>query len=241
MKGSSSFFAHFLEGVHGRQKVAICSLVPRKGAAIRIVALIPQLASFNEKKESEVAAGFHLIFLPFSNELRAIDYPALEPKQETIEAAISLIEAASVDYDLGNNTNPVLNRHFSLLKNIALNESNEDSISDDTVPNYNSIFERCSAVMKSFNSSISSVVSDEVTALKRQAIKSETGLKKKLKSEAISDLSVEEVKSYIQMNTLKKLTVEKLVGFLSSHNEKIKSKKKADLLAQVEAFIEIQG
>jgi hypothetical protein len=146
-----------------------------------------------------------------------------------------------MDYDLGNNTNPVLNRHFSLLKNIALNESNEDSISDDTVPNYNSIFERCSAVMKSFNSSISSVVSDEVTALKRQAIKSETGPKKKLKSETISDLSVEEVKSYIQMNTLKKLTVEKLVGFLSSHNEKIKSKKKADLLAQVEAFIEIQG
>lgn len=233
VKGSSSFFAHFLEAVHSRNRFVICSLVPRKGSPEKLVALIPQVAYFDEINGTETPAGFNVIFLPFAEEIRSIEYPVLEPERSFVDAALALIESASSHFNFESVQNPVLARHFSVLNRIALDQESIDDAPDLTEPDYQKLFENSSSFIKSFNDLVVSNVADVGLEKKRVSVtKQEKGVKR-VKSESL----MEEVRAAIESDQLKKLTVSKLVDFLASENQRVSSKKKADLLEQVKAFI----
>lgn len=92
--GSSSVFAHLLDRLHARDKIAICRFVPRRNAAPRIVALLPEVRSCEnaewvgrnwpimqrvalqkgqiDKDGDEVPYGFHVIYMPFADDIRHI-------------------------------------------------------------------------------------------------------------------------------------------------------------------------
>ena len=203
------------------------------------MALIPQLASFDESRGVETAAGFNLIFLPFAEEIRSIECAVLEPDRSFIDAAHLLIDSASCHFDFDSISNPVLARHFSLVNKIALDEERMDVTPDSTEPDYQKKFEQSSSFIKSFNDLVVSSVGDDAPVVvekkRASAVKREGGVKK-AKNESLPP-SLEELRAAIDANLLKKLTIDKLVAFLASENQRVLSKKKADLLAQVEEFI----
>lgn len=56
--------------------VAVCHYVPRSNSTLEIVYLLPQLEERDEQGNQTTPAGFHVILLPFKEDVREV--PALE-------------------------------------------------------------------------------------------------------------------------------------------------------------------
>ena len=69
VKGSAKLFKALLDRCLSRDVVAVCRYIPRQNAQPFFVALLPQA----EKLDMQVTSpGFHVIFLPFSEDFRAL-------------------------------------------------------------------------------------------------------------------------------------------------------------------------
>lgn len=104
----SSVFAHLVEKMIMREKAAIGRLITRVNTAPRLVALIPQFASFDEKRKIDIPCGFHVVILPFAEELRPILYPTIElPSPSHVEFAHHIIDSLSdCSFMIGTISNP---------------------------------------------------------------------------------------------------------------------------------------
>jgi ATP-dependent DNA helicase 2 subunit 1 len=90
--GSCSLFAHFLERIQVQKKVAFCKFISRNGSVAKLVALIPQVAAFDQKFDGAIPEGFHMVYLPFADDLRSITHPDFEiPKDTHVEYAHKII------------------------------------------------------------------------------------------------------------------------------------------------------
>ena len=67
-------FAALLQRLVAQDKVAICRLIQRDEAAPRLVALLPQLERLDAKKVQVAPPGFHMIYLPFNDDLRKLKH-----------------------------------------------------------------------------------------------------------------------------------------------------------------------
>ncbi|KAJ3368949.1 X-ray repair cross-complementing protein 6, partial [Kappamyces sp. JEL0680] len=107
--GSSSLFAHFVERLLSRDKIAICKMIAKKNAPLRLVALVPQGASYDEASGKETPMGCHVVTLPFADDLRSIVLPdrMMEiPTVGVLDAASQIVKALSVPYQVGSTKNP---------------------------------------------------------------------------------------------------------------------------------------
>ena len=92
IKGSRTIFAALLIKCLEKKVMAICSFKPRDSSGPSFVALVPQEHDPSEGK----ASGFHLIFLPFADDIRSVpDVKMVEPEPEQIDAAkkVNLLES----------------------------------------------------------------------------------------------------------------------------------------------------
>lgn len=76
--GSSVLFNALLTRLSALDKVAICRFIPRVNAAPRFVALLPQLEVLDANKIQVQPPGFHVIYLPYADDLRSLDYETHE-------------------------------------------------------------------------------------------------------------------------------------------------------------------
>ncbi len=70
IKGSTAAFHALLLATAQMQQAIIARLIYRKGSIPRFVALLPQLETFDEYGSQDSAPGFHLIFLPYADDIR---------------------------------------------------------------------------------------------------------------------------------------------------------------------------
>ncbi|RKO88124.1 SPOC like C-terminal domain-containing protein [Blyttiomyces helicus] len=171
--GSSSVFAHMVERMHAKKKIAVGRLIPRRNAAPRLVALIPQTDSIepdspdktksigsdpsNETKpiESDPPSenspyGMWVIYLPFADDLRDADLPiegdvSLD-LMEPIAKKLTLKEFKIPTYE-----NPSMQTFYAALATMALNKVEPEPIEDDTLPKTETIEKRAGQYIKSFN------------------------------------------------------------------------------------------
>ncbi|KAJ1558971.1 X-ray repair cross-complementing protein 6, partial [Cladochytrium tenue] len=82
--GSSAVFVQLLARLVALEKAAICSFIPRKNAAPRLVALLPQLQleEFDDRNNLIRPSGFHLIHIPFADDIRKPPAPEFDPEVE---------------------------------------------------------------------------------------------------------------------------------------------------------------
>ena len=147
--GSSQFCDSLINQLKAKSKIAICRFVPREGCGIRICALLPQKEAFDEDY-FQTPPGFNIVFLPFADEIRlnsvlfencrknySIDY--LEnAKEEEINLAKKLIKKMSVEYDATNFNNVTMQKFYSYLQALALDEEKLDNITDNMLPDKDS-------------------------------------------------------------------------------------------------------
>ncbi|KAJ3061725.1 X-ray repair cross-complementing protein 6, partial [Podochytrium sp. JEL0797] len=147
--GSSSIFIQFLARVHAKNKVVICSYMPKRNMSPRLVALLPQLEEYDEMGNVLRPSGFHMIHLPFMDDRRKPDapsfsmeasFPVLEPATRVFH---SIIDKTTIkNFSVNNYKNPTLQNHYANLQAVALKRDEAQETQDSTLPNTEAIQKR---------------------------------------------------------------------------------------------------
>ena len=243
--GSSKVFKALVLKMDSLEKAAIAELIPRKNSAPRIVALLPQLESFEADGNKDESFGLHVIPLAYADDIRDIQlddkykdgpsHDTLVTKAKQIIKRMQLAPAfkgAEPKYDSYDYPNPSLQKHYTVLQSIALEEDYED-VADYTLPDYKNM-EPLREAFKSYSSAA------YTAGYNAEVATGNSGMKKRLadypdndpKKVDIRDINFEQ---YYSSDSLKKLTVAILKQFLKD-NKQNASGLKADLLEAAEAF-----
>jgi ATP-dependent DNA helicase 2 subunit 1 len=134
--GSSACVDALIKEMQRRDKLAIVKFRPKEDSQIRFCALTPQEAEMGQP------AGFHLIVLPYADDIRSTEemIKKADLKKEAVvdtltkeekNAAKLLIKNLNFDFDSHNFRNTSLQQFFSRLQAKALGEKPEEI--DDTL------------------------------------------------------------------------------------------------------------
>ncbi|ORX98230.1 ATP-dependent DNA helicase ii [Basidiobolus meristosporus CBS 931.73] len=161
--GSTSVFTAFLLKMCEMDQVAICSFIPRKNTAPRLVAMLPQVEDifvyleFKDELGQKAPPGFHLIPLPFADDLRPVSVKSEERASESdIDAAKQIVSKLLIKqgFHPKNYSNPALQRHYMSLQAIALERDIEEAPIDCTLPDVHMIHEEAGDAVQMFKQAL---------------------------------------------------------------------------------------
>ncbi|KAG1820825.1 Ku DNA-binding complex, Ku70 subunit [Suillus subaureus] len=223
--GSKRTFAALLKKMIEKKKIGLVLALTRRNAAPVFCAMLPQAESGEEGGWNE-PAGFHLIPLPFADDIRAA------PLEEAFRAPDELKDAARVwidklcvkdgAYPPDSYPNPALAYHNAQLQASAFREEfDPEAFEDLTRPKYDMIHKRAGNLMKEWKRALLTDESANVVPVT-------TGSKRK------ADVSVDEaeIRSKHEVGALAKLRVDQLKDFLKSKSQPV-SGKKAELIDRI--------
>ncbi|EEB18979.1 ATP-dependent DNA helicase 2 subunit, putative [Pediculus humanus corporis] len=154
-KGSSVFFAAFLNRCIAKQVVPICTLCLRKTSACRFVALIGQNECSDSIVGRDLRQGFVVFFLPFAEEVRPYeDVSTKRAEPEQVEIAKKFIKKLKFKYNVECFQNPRLKAHWSAIEALALDLPEPEETNDSTYPNYELMSARAGDLAKRFTEAV---------------------------------------------------------------------------------------
>ncbi|KAJ7167691.1 SPOC like C-terminal domain-containing protein [Mycena filopes] len=229
--GSKRTFAALLKSMVKKKKMGLVLLLNRRNASPTFCALLPQEEKVDEAGWTD-PAGFHLIPLPFADDIRAAPLErGCRASDEVKDAARAWIDKLSVkngSYPPDSYPNPALAFHNAQLQATAFGEEfDPDSFEDLTNPKVDVIHKRAGKLLEAWKSA---VANDESSF---GAPSAEKATKRKATD---VDISETEIRSRYADDKLNKLTMDQLKVFLKSKGEKT-SGKKAELLERVEEYL----
>jgi len=212
-----------------KNKIGIVLALTRRNSSPLFCALLPQEEKVDESGWSD-PAGFHLIPLPFADDIRTAPVEkAVRASDNVKDAARAWIDKLSVKngaYPPDSYPNPALAYHNAQLQASAFREQyNPDSFEDLTEPKTEMIHKRAGPLMKSWKVAlVNDESADQVIA---------TGTKRK------ADTSVDEaeVRSKYDHGALSKMRVDQLKEFLKSKSQPV-SGKKGELVERVAEWLD---
>ncbi|KDN49861.1 hypothetical protein RSAG8_01926, partial [Rhizoctonia solani AG-8 WAC10335] len=224
--GSVRTFKALLESMFKKQKYALTRCLFRKNSSIIFCAMIPQMEVMDEN-DVEEPAGFHLIPLPFADDIRQ---PTIERSAhcspELRKAAVTIIERMKYGdgYIPERYSNPALELHYGFLQAEAFGEeyNPEEDFNDNSAPRFQAIHKRVGEQMEAWHEALNQ---DPEAA--EMAVEPKVGTKRK--PGAVDELVV---RAHFDDDTLNKLTVEQLKTYLKAHSQPY-SGRKNDLIERV--------
>nr|XP_006811758.1 PREDICTED: X-ray repair cross-complementing protein 6-like [Saccoglossus kowalevskii] len=192
VSGSTTLFAALLKKCLARDVVAICRFIPRKNSPPRFVALLPQDEELDDHKIQVTPAGFHVIFLPFCDDLRKLNYPSA-PRANTdqVDKAKEIVKKLQFTYKSEAFENPYLQTHYRNLEALALDRDIPDDVPDYTEPDTERIKKRAGKLIGEFKDLVFPDGYDpDATPAKRKAAVGGGAPAKKAR--VVSDINFEE-------------------------------------------------
>ncbi|KAG6372151.1 SPOC like C-terminal domain-containing protein [Boletus reticuloceps] len=224
--GSKRTFSALLQKMLEKDKIGMVLALIRRNATPVFCALVPQAEILEEGGWSE-PAGFHLIFMPFADDIRTAPiteaFRATEEAKDVARAWIDKLCVKNGAYPPDSYPNPALAYHNAQLQASAFREEfDAEAFEDLTRPKYDMIHKRAGALLKEWKKVLSS---DE----NYNAVLVTTGTKRK------ADVSVDEadLRSRYAAGTLDKVSREFLKG-----KGLPTSGKKADLIERVGEWLD---
>ncbi|MFH4974745.1 hypothetical protein AB6A40_001454 [Gnathostoma spinigerum] len=213
--GSSRLYRSLYEVCLAEQKMIICRYTQKQNVLPRLVALIPQSGA-SEQEISKAAnkflyAGFHLVHLPFYENLRDLRdrMTASEASTEQVDAARAFIKRLTGPYHAEKFCNPVLQKHFKVMEALSLDYDEVAEVKDQIEPYFKNetFLKRVFTELGQFRSA---VVSEEYTAepqktsTKGRKVKAvdATEPSRKLKKPNADDLFLEQLANESRLNSL---------------------------------------
>ncbi|XP_070552798.1 X-ray repair cross-complementing protein 6-like [Ptychodera flava] len=227
--GSTSLFSALLQKCVARDVIAICKIVARKNSPPRFVALLPQEEELDDHNVQLTPAGFHVIFLPFCDDIRKLKYESA-PKANTdqVDKAKEMVKKLQFTYRSEAFENPSLQTHYRNLEALALDRDVPDDVPDYTEPNNENIKKRAGRIIQEFKELVFPDGYDpDAPPAKRKLAGGGGGAAKKPKVEI--DVSIEDE---AKAGRLGKLTVPVLKDFCKSQGLTTAGKKQ-DLIATI--------
>lgn len=232
ISGSTTLFSALLNRSVARDVIPICRFIPRNNAAPRFVALLPQKEELDEHNNQTTPPGFHLIFLPFTDDLRKLKYEET-PKATTeqVNKAKEVIKKLTLGFDCSSFENPSLQKHYKNLEALALDRDEPEEVTDLTEPKVEAIERKAGEAIREFKDIVfpDGYNPDAKPAPKRKAADSPGGAAKKSRP---GDGVEVDMREEAQKDRLSKLTVPVLKDFVKAAGIKCGSKK-ADLIEAI--------
>lgn len=124
VKGSNCAFAALLDRCLQMDKVAICRLIARANAEPRFVALLPQMETLGDSGEQVLPPGFHIVHLPYADDMRKLSYQQGMPTADDGATALMKKVVSKLDFawDPDSIDNPALQQHYRALEALALDK-----------------------------------------------------------------------------------------------------------------------
>ncbi|KAG7444641.1 Ku DNA-binding complex, Ku70 subunit [Guyanagaster necrorhizus] len=229
--GSKRTFNALLKSMIKKKKIAVVLALTRRNASPVFCALLPQEEKVDENEWIE-PAGFHLIPLPFADDIREATvkegFRANEELKNAARAWIAKLTMKGGTYSLDSYPNPALEYHNAQLQASAFHEQYDpESFEDLTEPPIDTIHERAGKLIQEWKEALVMDESANVVALPKTA-----GIKRK------ADVSVDEaeIRSKHQSESLAKLRMDQLKDFCRGKGLPV-SGKKADLVDRVAEWL----
>jgi len=230
IKGSRVVFASLLSRCLARGVVAICQYKPRTTAEMSYVALVPQEEQTRDSGGQQAKPpGFHVVYLPFIDDIRQLPRTSVEglPSKEAVEAAKEVINKLKL-----RQLQPVesvgLQSIYKMIEAHALKKVTLTQPEDETEPDVDRMTRKLGKRSQAFLKEVYEEGYDpEATAAKKAPVKRTDA---KNEGGGVGDIEASQ-----KAGTLTKLTVAQLKEWLSARDISVGNKKKADLIALVEA------
>ncbi|KAI8783444.1 X-ray repair cross-complementing protein 5 [Biomphalaria glabrata] len=220
--GSTTLFTALLQKCLDRDVTPICKYIPGNNFPPRFVTLLPQKEEIDEHKVQVTPPGFHVIFLPFADDFRKLNYDA-KPKatKEQIDKAKEVIKKLNFKFSSDNFENPVLQKHWRNIEALALKRVDLEEFVDHTMPPTEALMKRAGKVLDEFKDLV--FPSDYY-----QKTKASSSAAKKAKTEdALIDI---DIKEEARAGRLTKLTVAILKEVIKKHKIATTATRKNDLI-----------
>ncbi|KAL1746005.1 ku70-like protein [Schizophyllum fasciatum] len=228
--GSKRTFSALLQSLVKKNKIGLARVLTRRNATPTFCAMVPQMEQRDDAGWTE-PAGFHLIPLPFADDIRqATVDKGHRAGKPLVEAAMPFVHKITIKggYPPDSYPNPALAYHNEQLQASAFREEYDPSeFEDQTLPAYDSMHKKIGALIVAWKEALvmddsADVVSEPTTGSKRKA-----------------DVSVDEaeIQAKYADSTLSKLRVDQLKDFLKSRSLPV-SGKKADLIERVSEYFD---
>ncbi|XP_078061436.1 X-ray repair cross-complementing protein 6-like isoform X2 [Mustelus asterias] len=131
--GSTTLFSALLTKCLEKDVYAVCRYTPRRNTAPRFVALVPQEEALDDQKVQTIPPGFHLIYLPYADDVRKIGFMEKRvASEDQIEKMKSVVQKLRFKYRPESFENPVIQRHFRNLEALALDLKEPEEVEDLT-------------------------------------------------------------------------------------------------------------
>ncbi|XP_056379816.1 X-ray repair cross-complementing protein 6 [Hyla sarda] len=207
VSGSSTLFNALLMKCLERQVMAVCRYTPRRNTPPRFVALVPQEEKLDEENLQVKPPGFNLIFMPYADDIRKIDYPEVVPaNEEQVDKMKEIVHKLRFKYRSESFENPALQQHFRNLEALALDLMEPEPIEDLTLPKTDMIDNRLGSLAEEFKELVFPPgYNPEGKAVKRKQGGGDSQAVKKAKTE--TSISEAELRAHVKNGTLGKLTV----------------------------------
>ena len=138
--GSGTLVDAMIKQMLNKNKCAIVKFVSREGSVVKICALMPQAEKYDEDY-FQTPPGFNMIILPWADDIRSNSeimskYPKELPKvnEEQSELAKKIIKKMNISFDCRAFENVELQKFYSTLQALALEENNIEQVDDTMQP-----------------------------------------------------------------------------------------------------------
>ncbi|NXO00960.1 XRCC6 protein, partial [Rhinopomastus cyanomelas] len=137
LAGSTTLFNALLIKCLEKEVMALCRYTIRRNTPPRFVALVPQEEEVDEQKVQIAPPGFHVIFLPYADDKRNVDFTEKVPaNREQVDKMKAIVQKLRFKYRTDGFENPVLQQHFRNLEALALEKMEPEVAEDLTSESY---------------------------------------------------------------------------------------------------------
>ncbi|XP_003961577.2 X-ray repair cross-complementing protein 6 [Takifugu rubripes] len=206
VKGSSCLFSALLTKCSEKDVFALCRCILRRNCPPRFAALVPQKEELDEGKVQITAPGFHLIYLPYADDIRTLDPPQFpSASQIPVDKMKQIVSKLRFKYRSDAFENPAIQKHFRNLEALALDMMAPEDVEDLIMPKVDQINQRLGPLAEEFKDLVypANYNPESKPTTKRKSADNGGGDEKKARVE----VSEEELRAHVQNGTLGKLTV----------------------------------
>ncbi|KAM3723859.1 X-ray repair cross-complementing protein [Dirofilaria immitis] len=141
--GSVRMYRILYEVCTRKKKMIICRYTQKANVPPKLVALVPQTKDIPEGEFNSkfYYLGFHLVYLPFTEDKRDLSEQMTHPEGEwpsaskgQIEAARKLVKKLTANYFPEKFYNPVLQKHYKVIEALALDYDEVLDVQDQIQP-----------------------------------------------------------------------------------------------------------
>ena len=270
--GSGTLVDAMIKQMLNKNKCAIVKFVSREGSVVKICALMPQAEKYDEDY-FQTPPGFNMIILPWADDIRSnSDIMAKYPKElptvneEQSELAKKIIKKMNISFDCRAFENIELQKFYSTLQALALEENNIEQVDDTMQPHTEGLEKVLKGLDENFrktifgeNGGLPKDLMEKYQGRKRQRSKSvdsessESLNKKKRNKKSKENIDNEEnddeeergnyfsddvIRKMWKNQKLKKMNVPELKGICRIRNIATKGLKKEQILEKIRIYLD---